>query len=361
MKAVIVKEPGVIELQDVPEPQIRPDEIKVKIAYCGICGTDVKIIEGNTFGKGFRPEGAIGWPKKPAPPRDDVRIMGQEMRDGLRILGHEASGTIVETGKDIKGNFKVGQPVAMNFRSACGVCYYCTKMMAQFCERRFPISGAMAEYSVYKENTVFPLPVDLPLDVGAFLEPAAIAVRALDTVKINIGDTVIITGGGPIGLLILQLAIKSGASKVLLSTRSPGKRKLAKQLGADVVVDPIHENLLKISNEFTDGRGYSVCFEVSGDPDVARQLVLLAESGGTVVWVGTYPPNLDIGVPVYYMHSRDLTIRDVRSSPYAFPKALQMLPKLNLRPLITTYPLDDAIRAFEAQKTGKYVKIMLKL
>jgi (R,R)-butanediol dehydrogenase/meso-butanediol dehydrogenase/diacetyl reductase/L-iditol 2-dehydrogenase len=287
--------------------------------------------------------------------------MGQEMRNGLRILGHEASGTIVEIGKDIKGNFKIGQPVAMNFRSACGMCYYCTKGMAQFCERRFPISGAMAEYSVYRENTVFPLPANLPLDAGAFLEPAAIAVRALDTAKINTGDTVIIIGGGPIGLLILQMAIKSGASKVLLSTRSPEKRKLAKQLGADVVVDPIHENLLAISNEFTDGRGYSVCFEVSGNTDVARQLILLAESGGTIVWVGTYPPNFDVGVPIYYMHSRDLTIRDVRSSPYAFPKALQMLPKLDLKPLITIYPLPDVIQAFAAQKAGKNVKIMLKM
>jgi (R,R)-butanediol dehydrogenase/meso-butanediol dehydrogenase/diacetyl reductase/L-iditol 2-dehydrogenase len=287
--------------------------------------------------------------------------MGQEMRDGLKILGHEASGTIVEIGKDIKGNFKIGQPVAMNFRSACGVCYYCTKSMAQFCERRFPISGAMAEYSVYRENTVFPLPANLPLEEGAFLEPAAIAVRALDTAKINIGDTVIIAGGGPIGLLILQLAIKSGASKVLLSTRSPEKRKLAKQLGADVVIDPVHEDLLAISNEFTNGRGYSVCFEVSGDTGVARQLILLAESGGTIVWVGTYPPNFDVGVPIYYMHSRDLTIRDVRSSPYAFPKALQMLPKLDLKPLITVYPLADVIQAFAAQKTGKNVKIMLKI
>ena len=233
--------------------------------------------------------------------------------------------------------------------------------MAQFCERRFPISGAMAEYSVYRENTVFPLPANLSLEEGAFLEPTAIAVRALDTAKINIGDTVIITGGGPIGLLILQLALKSGASKVLLSTRSPEKRKLAKQLGADVVVDPVHEDLLAISNEFTDGRGYSVCFEVSGNTDVARQLILLAESGGTIVWVGTYPPNFDVGVPIYYMHSRDLTIRDVRSSPYAFPKALQMLPKLDLKPLITVYPLADVLQAFAAQKAGKNVKILLKM
>ena len=84
MKAIVLQDVGQIEVQDVPEPKIFPDEIKVKIAYSGICGTDTKIIEGKTFGKGFKPEGVVGWPKKPGPVRDDVRIIGQEMRDGLR-------------------------------------------------------------------------------------------------------------------------------------------------------------------------------------------------------------------------------------------------------------------------------------
>ena len=361
MKAIVLQDFGQIEVQDVPEPKTFPDEIKVKIAYSGICGTDTKIIEGKTFGKGFKPEGVVGWPKKPGPVRDDVRIIGQEMRDGLRILGHEASGTIAEIGKDIKGNFKVGQHVAMNFRSVCGDCYYCTNMVAQFCERRSPMSGAMAEYAVYKENTVFPLPEDLPLDVGALLEPLSIAVHSVDLAQMKIGDSVIITGGGPIGLLILQTVLKFGASKVLLSEPVAEKRKLAKQLGADVVVDPYNEDLLAISNKFTDGRGYNVGFEVSGNPNVARQLILLADWGGTVVWVATYPPNLDVGVPIFYMHSHEITIRDVRPSPYSFPKALQMLPKLDVKPIITVFPLTEAIKAFEAQNAGKNAKIMFKV
>jgi (R,R)-butanediol dehydrogenase/meso-butanediol dehydrogenase/diacetyl reductase/L-iditol 2-dehydrogenase len=361
MKAIVLKDAGVFEVQDVPEPKIFPDEIKVKIAYSGICGTDPIIIEGKTFGKGFKPEGVIGWPKKSAAVSDDVRIMGQQMRDGMRILGHEASGTIAEIGKDIKGNFKVGQHVAMNFRHVCGDCYYCTNMAAQYCERTTPLAGAMAEYSVYKENMVFPLPDDLPLDVGALLEPLSIAVHSVDLAQMKIGDSVIITGGGPIGLLILEVVLKYGASKVLFSEPVAEKRKLAKQLGADVVVDPLNEDLLAISNKFTDGRGFNVGFEVSGKPNVARQLILLADWGGTVVWVATYPPNLDVGVPIFYMHSHEITIRDVRPSPYAFPKALQMLPKLNLKPLITVFPLTEAVKAFEAQKAGKNVKIIFKM
>ena len=357
MKAVIVKEVGVLEVQDVPEPEPEPDEIKVKIAYAGICGTDPKIVDG-TAGKWSSLEGTIGRPRKTNPKHDD--IMGLEMRGGIRILGHEASGTIVKIGKDIKGDFKVGQRVAMNFLSTCGACYYCTRGMAHFCERLAPLSGVMTEYAAFKENIVFPLPDDLPLDIGALVEPVSIVVRALDIAHMKIGDSVIITGGGPIGLLIMQLAIKSGASKVLVSEPVAEKRKLAKQLGADVVVDPLKEDLLEISNKLTDGRGFNVCFEASGKAAIARQLILLAEGGGTIVWAATYPPNLDVGVPISYVYSKALSIHMVIPFPYSFPRAVQMLPKLELKSLITVYPLQDAIKAFEAHKKGKGIKIMLQ-
>ena len=218
MKAAVVKEVGLLEVQNVPEPEPGPGQIKVKIAYAGICGTDPKIVDGTMGTAPPHPEGAIGWPTKPKPGSAHV---------GVKILGHEASGTIVKIGKDIKGDFKIGQRVAMNFRSACGVCYYCVKGMSHFCERFIHNSGAMAEYAVYQEDTVFPLPDDVPLDIGAFLEPTSIAAHTIDIARIKLGDSVIIAGGGSIGLIILQLAIKSGASKVLVSEPIDEKRKMA--------------------------------------------------------------------------------------------------------------------------------------
>jgi len=347
MKAVVLKEVGVLEVQDVLEPEPEPMEIKVKIAYAGICGTDPKTVEG-TVGRS-RLEDAIRFPQKITP-----------KREGVRILGHEASGTIVKIGKDVKGNFKVGQHVAMNFMDYCGGCYYCQNKMEHFCERAISYYGMMAEYGCFEENLVYTLPGDLPLDIGAFLEPISIAVHTLDIARVKTGDTVIITGGGPIGLLVLQLTIKSGASKVLVSEPIAEKRKLAKQLGADVVVDPLKEDLLAISNNFTDGRGFNICIETSGIPAIARQLILMAEHCGTIVWAATYPPNLDVRVPIEYMYSNELSIHSVRLAPYSFPRAVQMLPKLNLKPLITVYPLKDVVKAFEAHKKGKDVKIMLQ-
>ena len=347
MRAVVVEEAGVIGVQDVPEPEPGPDQIKVKIAYAGICGSDPKIVESKGMPK--PPEGAIGWPRKTAP-----------ISKGVRILGHEASGTIVKIGKDVKGDFKVGQRVAMDCRSACGGCYYCQNKMEHFCQRVTKFMGLMAEYAVFNESIVFPLPDDLPLDVGAFLEPVSIAVHTLDIAKVKVGDSVIITGGGTIGILALQLAIKSGAAKVLVSEPIAEKRKLARQLGADVVVNPLKEDLLAISNKFTDGKGFNVCIEACGIPSIARQLILLAERCGAIVWAATYPSGLEVGVPIDYMYSRELSIHSVLSSPYSFPRALQMMPKLDLKPLITFYPLKDAVKAFKDYKMGKCIKIMLQ-
>jgi (R,R)-butanediol dehydrogenase/meso-butanediol dehydrogenase/diacetyl reductase/L-iditol 2-dehydrogenase len=347
MKAIVLKGKGLIEYQDVPEPECAPDEIKVKIAYAGICGSDPKIIEGAAP---VIPDGAIGRNQK---------FTGM-LSDKLPVLGHEASGTIVQIGKNIKGDFKVGQHVAMNFRRACGGCYYCSNGMEHFCERIAVCSGTMAEYTVFKEGMVFPLPDDLPLEYGALLEPLAIAVHTIDIAKVKIGDSVIITGGGSIGLLALQLAVRSGAAKVLVSEPIAEKRKVAKLLGADVVVDPLKEDLLEIANKLTDDRGFNVCIEASGAPAVARQLILLAENCGHIVWVASYPGGLDIGVPIDYMFSRELSIHSVKISQYAFPRSAQILPKLNLKPMITVYPLQDVIKAFKDYKKGHGIKILLQ-
>lgn len=334
MKAAVLKEVGVLEVQDVPEPETAPDQIKVKIAYSGICGTDPEIIEG--------------------------RFVPPKLAPGPNILGHEASGTIVEIGKDIQGDFKVGQKVAMNFRSSCGACYYCTNKMEHFCERMSPASGAMAEYAVYNESAVFPLPDGLPLDIGALLEPVSVAVHTMDIAQVKVGDAVIITGAGTIGLLLLQLAVRSGASKVLVSEPVMAKRKVAKELGADVVVDPVNENLDEVAMKLTDGRGFNVCLEASGKVDVAKQLIYLTQPCGTIVWCAVYPADAEVGVPPFYMYQKELTIRSILVSPYSFHRAMDMLPKLNLKPLISVYPLKDVVKAFEALKAGKGIKIMLQ-
>ena len=133
MKAAVTRKPVSLKWKKSRTRQMKPDQVKVKIAYAGLCGTDPENLE-HRFG-----------------------LMPPEAYKGARILGHEASGTIAAIGKDVKGKFKVGQRVAMNFRGACGACYYCQNGMEHYCRTAEGSSGCFAEYAVYPESAIYPL------------------------------------------------------------------------------------------------------------------------------------------------------------------------------------------------------------
>ncbi len=171
-----------------------------------------------------------------------------------------------------------------------------------------------------------------------------------------------ILGGGPIGLLSLQIAVRAGAVKTLLSEPVAEKRDIARKLGATVTVDPLHEDLDAAVRKTTDGRGFRAVIDASGRPAVAKQAVSLADKGGTVVWAAVYPSEAQIEVPPFYMYQNELSIRSVFLSPYCFPRALDLLSVLDIKSLITdTMPLSEIVRAFEMHKQGKSVKILVKM
>jgi (R,R)-butanediol dehydrogenase / meso-butanediol dehydrogenase / diacetyl reductase len=336
MKAAVMRGIGNIAMEDYPDPVTGPGQIKVKIAYCGLCGTDPENLEGR-FG-----------------------LVPPEAYKQPRILGHEASGTIVEIGKNVKG-YKVGQRVAMNFRSACGACYYCRNGMEHFCRRGEGASGSFAEYAVYPESAIYPLTDDISLEVGSLLEPVSVAVHAIDQAKVRTGSSVAVCGGGPIGLLCLEMALKAGAARTLLSEPIAEKRALAKKLGADVVVDPFKEDIIEAGKKLTDGRGFDTVIDASGNINAAKQCIYLADNKGTILWAAVYGKDVEIGVPPFLMYAKELTITSTFVSPYSFPRALAMLPKLELKSLITDIvPLKDIKKAFELHKAGKSIKILIK-
>jgi L-iditol 2-dehydrogenase len=337
MKAAVLTEARTIEVQDVPEPEPGPGQIKVRITYCGVCGSELHL---------FDPEFA-----RSRPP--------MQQRPGPRIMGHEACGVISAVGSGVEG-YEVGQRVAMNFRGPCGACYYCRNGKEHFCEKVFPATGGYAEYALYKENMVYGLPDNVSLEEGALLEPVSVAVHTIDLANIHPGGSVAIIGGGPIGLLILELACKAGAAKILVSEPAAGRRQMAKQLGAHVVVDPLHENLEEAGKKFTGSRGFDTVIEAVGKLAVAEQAVSLADNGGTVVWAAMYPQGAKAGVAPAYMYSKELTIRSVFISPYCFPRALNLLPELKLKPLISIMPLADINKAFQQLIEGRGIKILLK-
>jgi (R,R)-butanediol dehydrogenase/meso-butanediol dehydrogenase/diacetyl reductase len=342
VKAAVVKSIGHFGIEDVPEPVCGPDRIKVKLKYCGVCGTDPEILE-DRFGL-----------MKGRPPRQGA--------GGPAIIGHEACGNIVEIGKNCIMGYAVGQRVAMNFRSACGVCYYCRNKMEHFCTHAIGASGAYAEYAVYHEAAIYPLPDEVNFERGALLEPISIAIHTMDQANITPGKSVMISGAGPIGLLAMELALKAGATNVMVSEPIEFKRVLAKKLGADVTVDPVKEDIVKIGKEMNQGRGFDVVIEASGNLGAAKQSLLLADKGGTVIWAAVYAYDQEIAINPFYMYANELTIKSVFIAPYSFPRALNVLPKLNLDPIVTDiFPLEQIQEAFEKHKQGKSVKTLIKM
>jgi L-iditol 2-dehydrogenase len=338
MKAAVTREAGIIKMEEVPEPEMKPNQVKVKIAYAGLCGTDPENLE-HRFG-----------------------LMPPEAYKGARILGHEASGTIAAIGGEVKGDFKVGQRVAMNFRGSCGACWYCQNGMEHYCRRGSGSSGCFAEYAVYPESAIYPLTDDISFEVGAMLEPVSVAVHAIDQAKVYTGSSVAICGGGPIGLLCLEMALKAGAARTLLSEPIAEKRTLAKKLGADVVVDPFKEDIEAIGKKLTDGRGFTTVIDASGSVKAAKQCIALADNCGTILWAAVYGKDVEIGVSPFLMYAKELTITSTFVSPYSFPRALALLPKLELKSLITDIvPLKDIQHAFEMHKQGKSIKILIKM
>jgi 2-desacetyl-2-hydroxyethyl bacteriochlorophyllide A dehydrogenase len=335
MKAAVTQTDRSFVIQDVPEPpEPGPDQVKVKIAYCGICGSELHTID---------PE--YNWP---------VREGG-----GIRIGGHEASGTVVAVGGNVK-DIEIGQRVGMNFRSPCGTCYYCRNALEHFCERVIPATGSYAEYALYHANAVYKLPDDVSLETGAVLEPLSVAVHVVDRAEVRPGCTVAILGAGPIGILSMEVALKAGAAKVLVSEPVAGRRELAKKLGATVVVDPTKEDLPEATRKLTEGRGFDRVIDASGKAAVARQALEMADRAGIVVLAAVYPPGTEIGLPSFCMTGLELTIKGVVISPYCFPRSVNLLSELELEPLISIRPLEEINEAYHDLLAGKDMKVLLK-
>lgn len=341
MRAAVHTSPGVIEIQEVSEPKPGPGEIKVRVEYAGICGSDVEIV----FDR-FGLQKLDSWPKGP------------------RIEGHEAFGVIAEVGPGVRQDFSTGQRVGLSFRAACGVCYYCRNGLEHFCEYDHQTSGTWAQYALFPEGAVYPLPDVVSPEVGALVEPMSIAIHLIDLTGIKTGQSLLISGAGTIGLMSLAVARHAGAGKIVVSEPKAAKRGIALRMGADAVIDPSANggvDLAEASAEITGGRGFHSVLEVSGNLGAAAVAVNTAARGGTVVWGAVYPDDAEVGVRPFLMYEKELTIKGAWLAPYSFYRAIDLLTKLDLSPVVTDiYPLEDAQAAFDNHLKGDSVKTLLK-
>lgn len=336
MLAGIYKGSRQFELVDYSLRKIEPQELLVKVEYCGICGTDFHIVQGK------------------APSKPPV------------ILGHEYSGRIVEKDKSTNG-FNIDDLVVINPNIHCGYCDYCKEGKVNHCKNLKALgvtqNGGFSQYSIVPASQVYRLPDDFSLQSAAFAEPLSCCIHGIKKASIKLGDKIAILGGGPIGLLMLQLTQLVGASEILIIEPSHQKRKLATVIGADYVLDSRDSNLIEKVLDLTCG-GVDVVIECVGKSDAAWTSLQIVKEGGTVLLFGLAEQSSTISLKLQSFFHREISIRSSLLNPFTFQTAVDLLVsgKISVEQFNSvqvSFRNEELVSLFNNSKNSSVVKYMV--
>ncbi|TPI31243.1 NAD(P)-dependent alcohol dehydrogenase [Mesorhizobium sp. B3-1-9] len=341
MRALVLEKKGELSLREIALPQdVGPDDVRIAIHTVGVCGSDVH----------YYTHGAIG-----------SYIVRQPM-----VLGHEASGTIVEVGANVT-SLKVGDRVCMepgvpNLASrATKLGIYNVDPDVRFWATP-PVHGVLAPYAVHPAAFTYKLPDNVSFAEGAMVEPFAIGMQAAARARIVPGDVAVVVGCGPIGIMIALAALAGGCSKVLISDFSAPKLEIAAQYPGIVPVNIGKQSLVDTVAAATENWGADIVFEASGSPKAFANLFEVVRPGGAVVLVGLPVEAVELNVPAAI--SKEVRIETVFRYANIFDRALQLIAsgKVDLKPLITgTYDFSESIKAFERAAQGKPQDVKLQI
>ncbi len=300
MKAVRLEATGKLFLREVEKPVPGPDDLLVRVEACGICGTDRHLFLGE-------------FPSHPPV-----------------TLGHEFAGIIEAVGSEVSG-FRPGMRVTGDPNIACGRCEECHNGRVNLCRNLQAIGihkdGGFADYVILPQKQALALPPGLDPLHGAFCEPLACCLHGLDLANIRTGASIIVLGGGVIGLLTVQLARLAGATHVLLVTRSADKRTLAETLGATATFDPSWKD--PISGITGEGGllpgGADIVFECAGVPETMMQAPKLARRGGTALILGVMPQGAKIEVEPFDLLFREVSLVTSFLNPFTHGRAADLI------------------------------------
>lgn len=343
MIAAVFKGPHEIEIQELETPNIGPDEILVKVGANTVCGTDVRILRGE------KTKGVV----LPA------------------VLGHEMAGRVAEVGRDVRG-YGAGMPVVVSPGIPCGGCYPCQHDMENMCSNLslfgYDVPGGLSEYvrvpaRAVDLGNVFVSDKDLPSEYLALCEPLACCVNGHRRSRTSVDDAVLVMGAGPIGLFHVQLARLAGARSIIVSEYSEGRRSLAKDLGADVAVDPREVDLSEVVGEEAGAQGVDVAVICIGVPALVNEAIQLTRPGGRVnVFAGLAGKGW-AEVEANLIHYKELDVTGTSNSRRReFATALRLIENghVDVEPMLThRYPLSGAVEAIEMSASGEGVKVAI--
>jgi L-iditol 2-dehydrogenase len=324
LKAAVFYGPRNIRLEERAKPKLADDSISIRVKWSSLCGTDNHIYRGNF----------------------DVKTP--------LILGHDFSGTVDEVGSKVT-RLSVGDKVVAEPIRYCGTCPTCLKGRYTICENRaimgIQIDGSLAKYVVAPEKNVFAIPNGVSFQEAATMEPAAVALHSMDYAKPVAGETVVILGQGPIGLLHTQVARISGLTVTAVDILDH-RLELAKKLGADYAINPSKEDLVGKVRSFTN-RGADIIIDTSGSVKTTEITPFLASPAGRIIVVGSSKELMTHGPPAEMILTKELSIYGVAGAPLKYPRALALVgnKKLDVKTLIThrikLSMINEAFRLFD--------------
>ena len=315
-------------VDEAPEPAVKPGWVVVDVQAAGICGTDIHATQG-----------LFPW----TPPL---------------IMGHEYTGVVGEVGRGVSKAL-VGKAVACEPSYGCGDCPECAAQRVSQCPRCTRVGG-FAERVALPLACVHPLPRGLDPITAALTEPASCCLAGLEQFRMPKNATVLVIGGGIMGLLTMALAKRRGAKRLILSDPLAERREIARKLGAHVVVDPTTESLPDRIMALTKDRGADVVCEAVGKPELVAQALALTKPIGHLQLVGVNPKGSALPLDLFDVHHREITISGAFGRGTAFRRALALMPTLGVKRLITArFPLEKIGDAFAHATAGRGAKTVI--
>ena len=341
MKALYYVGEKKMELREIPTPVPNESEYLIQVKSNGICGSDF--------------EGYMGKTGRRTPPM---------------IMGHEFSGVVAQAPKG--GKFQEGQKVVVFPKPYCGVCEFCKKGMVNVCPEGIcmgvlDVDGSMCEYVTIEEKYLLPFD-GISFNEAAFTEPLAVAYRSvykISDAELAEADYTLIIGAGTIGLMALTLLKYRGAKNVIVSDATDFRLGIAKELGADYLVNPRTQDFLAEITTITSGKMIDFSIEAVGIAPTAKNSLECLKIGGTAIWIGNAQKIIEVNMQ--NIVTKELKIKgNYVYDLDGFADSLRLLSerKINIKPLIThSYKLEDGVQAFkdlENNREGKMLKVMLE-
>lgn len=342
MLAAVLRGPHNLEVTEVPTPVPQAGEVLLKVGSNTVCGTDLRILRG----------------EKTAGVRPNV------------VLGHEIAGTIEAVGEAVTG-YNVGDSAVVSPTITCGNCYFCIRDLEQFCTNStdifgYNLDGGLAEYCLIPANVVarrhlITAKPGIPATALSVSEPLSCVLNAASNYKAKVGDSVLIIGAGPIGLLHMIVCRLAGATNIIVSDPSEQRRASAIDMGADATVDPLNQDLASVVSEDTDGLGADVTVICIGRPELVSQAISLTKKGGTVCAFAGFPKGCEATIDPNAIHYGQVSVIGASNAKRCNTEEALRLIEGGYIPtdviVSHKFPLEKAAEAIEFSGSGDGIKI----